>query len=264
MGSDRVELITDLDIAEQEFFDPALLETQFARLYREAYITNRNTIWLNPFRNYRKLLDDFSELAAYNLEHARALAKRIKAQAADWRSCEAVVAELIVYRAQLPLIGEGHLRSVDLQNEECDLVVTRRDGSQSFLEVFCIMPDLKRAEDGLVNVQTHTQEALSSARQKLLRKITEQGQMSSVRENWAVIELNDIRIAGDFTVLSSLSDGYKVALERSTLEVVRSGYDWSRSVFDDEATRNLAGVVYFSLGDYASRRVLPNPRFRRA
>ena len=38
-----------------------------------------------------------------------------------------------------------------------------------------------------------------------------------------------------------------------------SGYDWSESIFDDPATRFLKGIIYFSLGDYSSRKYLLNP-----
>ena len=96
-------------------------------------------------------------------------------------------------------------------------------------------------------------------RQKLLRKIAKQRQMKQNRENWAVIELNDHTIAGDFAVLSSLSSGYKVVLDPRTIKRVHEGYDWSGSVFEDESTRHLKGIIYFSLGNYADRRLVLNP-----
>jgi hypothetical protein len=100
---------------------------------------------------------------------------------------------------------------------------------------------------------------MSSVRQKLLRKIAKQGQMKQNRENWAVIDLNNHTIAGDFAVLSSLSSGYKVALDPRTMKCVREGYDWSGLVFEDESTRQLKGVIYFSLGNYTARRFVLNP-----
>ena len=60
-------------------------------------------------------------------------------------------------------------------------------------------------------------------------------------------------------MLSSLSSGYKVALDPRTMKRVREGYDWSGSVFEDESTRQLKGVIYFSLGNYADRRLVLNP-----
>ena len=65
-------------------------------------------------------------------------------------------------------------------------------------------------------------------------------------------------IAGDFSVLSSLSGG--VRLDKTTLRQVWAGYDWSDSIFDDPATRFLTGVIYFNRGDYSSRKFLFNPQ----
>ncbi len=108
---------------------------------------------------------------------------------------------------------------------------------------------------------THTQTAIASVRQKLLRKIAKQGQLSRPRENYAVIELNDVTIAGDFSVLSSLSGGYQLKVGRESGKVLSSGYDWNNSVFDDSSTKWLKAVIYFSLGHYESRKYIFNPRF---
>jgi hypothetical protein len=110
-------------------------------------------------------------------------------------------------------------------------------------------------------IKTHLQKPKSSVRQKLLRKIGKQGQMSKPRENYAVIELNDVSIAGDFAVLSSLSDGYKIQIDRQTGKATSAGYDWSQSMFAEESTRHLKAVMWFDLGDYESRRILLNPFF---
>jgi len=90
------------------------------------------------------------------------------------------------------------------------LIVERLDGTVAYLELFSIMPDRKQLPDGEISVkeyETHKQDDPASIRQKLLRKITKQGQMRKARENYAVIELNDVSIAGDFAVLSSQSGG---------------------------------------------------------
>lgn len=86
--------------------------------------------------------------------------------------------------------------------------------------------------------------------------------MSKARDNYAVIELNDPSIAGDFSVLASLSSGYKVTLDRGTTQVVGSGYDWRDSVFEDQALRHVKAVIFFSLGDYESRQFIENPYFQ--
>jgi len=111
-------------------------------------------------------------------------------------------------------------------------------------------------------IKTHTHNEMSSIRQKPLQKIEKQKQFTTPRDNYAVIELNDSLIAGDFTVLSSLSGGYKITIDKKTMEKVSEGYDWSESVFEDESTKFLKGIIYFSLGDYASRKILLNSKFR--
>lgn len=254
-------VVTDLELTERAFFDQGLLATEYFKKYRAGYLETRHTVFLNPHRNYRRLLHNLSAIFGYNQNHARSYAKRFKEQSLDSRSCEAIFAEVIVYYGHLALVQEGHLQSLELEGDECDLIVNRRDGSRAFLEVMSIMPEFKQGANGLVDIRTHTQTALSSVRQKLLRKIEAQGQLSAKRENWAVIELNDARIAGQFTVLASLSDGYKVTVNTATLDVVREGYDWSKSVFDGPGTQNLRGIVYFDLGDFADRGVLLNPNY---
>ncbi|MGB3514382.1 MAG: hypothetical protein WBA93_35255 [Microcoleaceae cyanobacterium] len=90
----------------------------------------------------------------------------------------------------------------------------------------------KNDEDGVINIQPHTQKAFSSVRQKLLNKANKQGQFSTERENFAVIELKDRRIARDFTILSSLSDGYKIKIDLDKMTNVDEGYDLETSVFE--------------------------------
>jgi hypothetical protein len=257
------QLITDLDRFEEAFFDQSLLKTTYFQRYRAGYLETRHTPLLNPHRSYRRLLHDLDAIFQYDGNHARSYAKRIRTQDKDWKACEAVFAEVIVYYSHLALIGEGHVRALKLEGVECDLIVERVDRTQAFLEVMSIMPNFKQDKDGLVDIRTHTQNALSSVRQKVLHKISKQGQLSAERENWIVIELNDVRIAGQFAVLSSLSDGYKVTVDRSSMKIVREGYDWSQSVFDGPGVANLKGVIYFDLGNYADRRVLLNPNYGR-
>jgi hypothetical protein len=124
------------------------------------------------------------------------------------------------------------------------------------------MPDIS-IFPAVHNLQTHSQTALSSIRQKLLRKITKQNQFSKDCEKYAVIELNDVSIAGDFSVLSSLSDGYKIIIDKQAKKVTSAGYDWDQSVVDNPGTKYLAGIIYFSLGDYGSRKFIPSPYFQR-
>ena len=134
-----------------------------------------------------------------------------------------------------------------------------------FLEVFCVMPSFPepRPDEApkAYSVYAHTQTEMAPIRQKLLHKIEKQRQFSTPRENYAVIELNNVTIAGDFAVLSSLSGGYKMNIGLESGRVSSSEYDWTDSVFDDPSTRHLKGVIYFSLGHYESRRFLMSPNF---
>ena len=50
-------------------------------------------------------------------------------------------------------------------------------------------------------------------------------------------------------------------IDRESLKVLSSDYDWESSVFSDPSTKWLKGVIYFSLGDYESRRYIFNPSF---
>lgn len=254
-------LVTDLELAERAFFDQHLLKSEYFTRHREAFVDVRHTVFLNPHRNYRRLLRLLEAIYHYNTNHARRYARRLSAQAADWKNCEAVFAEIIVYYNLLGLIREGHVRALELTEEECDLIVNRADGTTAYLEVFSVMPDFGPGPDGVTDIRTHTEEAMASVRQKLLCKITVQKQFTAARENWAVIELNNVRIAGQFTGLSSLSDGYKVTIDTNTMQIVDEGYDWLRSAFDLPETQFLRGVVSFDLGNYADRGVLLNPKY---
>jgi hypothetical protein len=256
---DNPQFLTGTDLAEQSFFDPSLLKTKYFRSLRERYLELQHSGFDNPHRNYRQLLSSLDAIFAYNQEHARSLAKRFRAEDSDPRNGDAIFAESIVYRGHLPLIGEGYVVSLAMEPDQCDLIVHRRDGSMAFLEVFSVCPDFKPDPNGVTHIQTHTQEALSSVRRKLLHKIESQKQMTKARENWAVIELNHQSIAGAFTVLASLSGGYKLSIDTTTMKTVSEGFDWSDSVFGAPQLRFLRGVIHFDLGNYADRRILLNP-----
>ena len=47
------------------------------------------------------------------------------------------------------------------------------------------------------------------------------------------------------------------------MTIIDEGYDWSGSIFEDEITKHLKGIIYFALGDYESRRFVINPNFVR-
>jgi len=256
------DIITD---TEAQFALSGLLECDYLKKYRDGYYKAREAGCLNRYRNYVTLLEDLNDIHAYNEQHAKSYAKRFREGSKDWRNCEAVFSEVIVYRAYIRGVYEGLIRGVQLEEAESDIIVERLDGSKMFLEVFCVMPSFPLPDEDrkfkVYTVKTHTQTEMASIRQKLLRKISKQNQLKKPRENFAVIELNDVSIAGDFTVLSSLSGGYKLNLGLESANVLSRGYDWDNSVFDDPSTQFLKGVIFFSLGDYESRKFIFNPKF---
>jgi len=251
---------------ENQFALADLLNCEYFVRQRAGYYAAQEAGCLSRYRNYVTLLEDLQDIHSYNELHAKSFAKRFRESSKDCRNCEAIFSEVIVYRAYIRGVYEGVIRSIHLEEAESDIIVERLDGSKMFLEVFCVMPSFPpRDEDGepkVYSVKTHTQSEDASIRQKLRRKISKQGQFSKPRENFAVIELNDPSIAGDFAVLSSLSSGYKLKVGSESGKALSGGYDWDGSVFDDPSTQYLKGVIYFSLGDYESRKFIFNPNFR--
>jgi hypothetical protein len=255
----------EVTLGEERFFDQALLSTAYFRKWRDGYYKCKDSCFLNPYRNYLTYLKLLAEVGDYNEQHASSFLKRLKSHPDDWRGCESVLSEVIVYHYYIRLVNEGLVKAIRIEKDECDIIVERPDGTAMFLEVFCIMPQLDPPAGPRFEAQeikTHTQAALSSVRQKLLMKISKQKQLSQPRENYAVIELNHPLIAYDFTVLSSLSDGYKVHVNLNSNSVVGEGYDWERTVFDLPELSMLRGVIWFHLGAYLYRKMLLNPNCR--
>jgi len=235
-GGGVTDIVTD---REQQFSFPELLATDYFQKYRKGYYASREQGLLNPHRNYVKLLTYLDEICEYNEQHAKSYAKRFRESATDWRNAEAVFAEVIVYRHYLCPVYEELIKSISLDAAESDVIIERLDGTKAYLEVFCVMPSFPTPpKDQFVvrSVKTHTQNEMASIRQKLLQKITKQKQFTQPRDNYAVIELNDATIAGDFSVLSSLSSGYTITINKETMSIESSDYDWTNSVFDDEST----------------------------
>jgi hypothetical protein len=255
------DVVTD---AEKTFSFPELINNDYFQKYRRGYHSSRAHGLLNPYRNYVKLLTYLDEINAYNEQHAKSYVKKFRESSSDWKNAEAVFAEIMVYRHYIRPAYEGLIKRIELDASESDVIVERLDGTKAYLEVFCVMPAFPLPENGkfvIRDVKTHTQTEMASIRQKLLRKISKQKQLSKPRENYAVIELNDSVIAGDFSVLSSLSTGYTVTINKETTKIESSGYNWENSIFDDESTKFLKAVIYFDLGNYESRKYLFNPNF---
>jgi hypothetical protein len=256
----------EITAAEDGFPFPDLLNIDYFKKYKDAYYEMPKRGYQRGHRNYYNLLLYISEIYEYNEQHARGFAKRLKTDGKDWKNAEAVFSEIIVYRYYIRPALEGLIKGIHRINSECDIIIELLDGTKHYLEVFCVMPNLKRAskpgEIIVEDLKTHTQTEMASIRQKLLRKIEKQKQFTKPRENYAVIDLNDHLIAGDFVILSSLSDGYKIKINKDTLETISSGYDWSDSIFHDESTKHLKGIIYFNLGDYHSRKIILNNNYQ--
>jgi hypothetical protein len=255
-----------IEVAEEAFYRRDLLGTDYLQNYRTGYYECQRNGALNPYRNYLKILSLFEEIRAYDRTHADSFAKRIKSQGTQWKDCEAIVSEMIAYNYYIRLIKEDLVKKLYLEQDECDVIVERPDGSRMYLEILCVMPEYDIGYPGedkpCSELRSHTQSAKSSIRQKILHKSRKQNQFSKQRENYVVVELNDALIAGDFTILSSLSDGYKIMLNRETMKVDSEGFDWRDSVFDDPATRFLKGIIWFNLGNYCQRKIILNPRYQ--
>lgn len=255
----------EIDLFEEDFFAQDILATEYFQKYRDAYYRTKELGLFNPFRNYLSILGCLASINAYRPEHARSFLKRLRPIVSDWQACESIVAELLVYSYYIPLAQAGIVGKIELDAKECDLIVPVGGGVALFLEVFSLCPKIEAQalgeEPKFQSLKTHTQDAFSSVRQKLFKKIDQQGQLSKARANIAVIELNHPMIANDFSILSSLSDGYKITLDINTIERKSEGYDWTESVFDDPRTRQLKAVEWFFLGDYCNRRHLANPKF---
>ena len=237
--------------AENHFPLRRLLECEYFKKYR--------SLELNHWRNYHTLLNSLAEIHDYNEQHANSFAKRFRENATDFKNCEAIFAEVIVYHHYIRAVHEKLVRKIYLRKSEADIIVERSDRSEFFLEVFSLNPDFPTEAGQAYDIKTHTQDALGSIRQKLLHKIKKQNQLCAPRENYAVIELNNTTIANDFSVLSSMSGGFKVQVDKNTLRPISSGYDWESSVFDDPATKFLTGIIWFKLGNYSLRKYLFNP-----
>jgi len=257
--------LSEINNVAASFVFQDLLDTEYFKTYKQAYVNTFATQYFRQYRNYSNLIKYLNEIYGYNVEHAKGYAKRLRAESNEWRNCEAIFTEIIVYRSYIRLIYQGIIKSIKLENSECDLILELSDGTLSYYEVFCVMPPLKISKSieelEVHDIKTHTQDALSSIRQKVLNKIDKQKQLSKKRNNFLVIEINESLVANDFVVLSSLSSGYKITYDKNTLNVIGEGFDWSGSIFNDERLNFLKGIIYFFLGDFESHKILTNPNF---
>ena len=243
------------------FFCPELLETDYVKKLRASDEGSKACGLFNPFRSCQVLLENLSLAFEYNPNQATRFSKRIISEQRDFKNCEAIFTEIIVYTFYLRLFREGILKSIDCVQDDYDLRIIMRDGVEHYLEVFSLMPEIKN-DDRSHLMSTHLQDDVNSVRQKLYRKIEKQKQLSKSRLNYAVIEANRPIIADDFTFLFSFSNGYKIQINTKTGRSISEGFDWSDNVFGLELTQHIRGILYFFMGDYNNRRFLLNPNFK--
>ena len=92
---------------ENQFALPDLLKCDYFKRQRQGYYGAREVGCLNRYRNYVTLLEDLDDIHAYNEQHAKSYAKRFRESSKDWRNCEAIFPEVIVYRSYVRAVYEG-------------------------------------------------------------------------------------------------------------------------------------------------------------
>lgn len=159
------------------------------------------------------------------------------------------------------IVTASYLRKgfkVDIIEKEADLIL-KVGNDTAYLEILSInpesQPDMKVHES-----KTHLPVVnTSSIRGKLCNKLGK-GQFKKGRINVAIIELNSPGIAGDFAIQSSLSDGYKVAIDKKSMKIVGGGFDWqNNNFFETEDGKKISAIIWFDMGDYENRRKIKNP-----
>ena len=157
--------------------------------------------------------------------------------ASDWRNGEAT----FLPRSSFIDITSasstrGLARSVRLGRKDCDVIVERLDGLRAYLEVLSITPNLEQSKNG-GPVCSQSKHTCKTQRVRSGKEITQQNretqkQMSKARENYAVIELNDPSIVGDFHVLSSpVRRATRSRSAESPSVKIDEGFDWKSSLF---------------------------------
>ncbi|MBI3398981.1 MAG: hypothetical protein HY026_07100 [Deltaproteobacteria bacterium] len=249
-----------IESIEQSFFDKDVLNTEYLLRYRRTYYQQLQDGWQLAFKNYESILDCLISIFENNNQYGKSYCSRIKSEPENMRSCEAIMSEAFVHNYYIPLKNENLIKSIELIEKECDLIIEENSNSKRYYEILTLMPDI--GFDGVYEIKTQRQKEPSSLRQKILEKIRGRKQFTKNRKNIAAIDLNDISITGNFHVLSSLSNGYKAKINLETGVLVPGEYDWSDNIFDDELTKYIYAVEWFDRGDYSQRRSLINWNYK--
>jgi hypothetical protein len=115
VSSDRV---TD---SEKGFVFQDLLACDYFQKHRDGYYASHELGVLNHDRNYPLLLTFLNEIHEYNQQHSKSYAKRLREASKDWRNCEAIFSEIIVYRSYVRGIHEQLIRKIELDEAEADI-----------------------------------------------------------------------------------------------------------------------------------------------
>ncbi|HHT9134742.1 MAG TPA: hypothetical protein ACFYD2_07560 [Candidatus Avalokitesvara rifleensis] len=214
----------------------------------------------NKHRNLYTFARDLTTIYEYNKNICKHFEKRIIKERDIKNFWGGTFAEIIVIAFYI-----REKFNVEINEGEADLIITI-DNDQLYFEVLSICPDwdvTQNTKDTIVyDVKTHLPVVnTSSVRGKLCGKLGEnQNQFKDGLKNIAIIELNDVSIAGDFHVLSSLSGGYKVELDKNSGKIVKGGFDWNNnSFFEREDSKRVSAIIYFSMGNYKNRKKIKNP-----
>lgn len=206
-----------------------------------------------PHRSLAMLDKDLKTILDYNSNIYKHFENRIIRERDFKNFCGGIFAEIIVTAFY---IRKGF--EIEINEKEADLIL-RIDKRLVYLEILSINPNLKGE---VWEIKTHLPIVnTSSVRGKLWSKLgRDQNQFKEGRTNVAVIELNNPVIAGNFHVQSSLSDGYKVTIDKKSMEVVGGGFDWqSNNFFETEDGKKISAIIWFDMGDYGNRRKIKNP-----
>jgi len=141
---DRVESL------EQSFFDKEVLSTEYLLRYRRAYYRHLQDGWQLAFKNYESILDCLASIYENDNQYGKSYCFRIKREPGNMRSCEAIMSEAFVHSYYIPLKNEELIKSIELIEEECDLIIEDVLGDKRFYESqgYSVKVNLKTGELG--------------------------------------------------------------------------------------------------------------------
>ena len=78
--------------------------------------------------------------------YAQVLDQRFREGSRDWRNCEALFSEIIVYRNYIRAIHEGLIQNIELNETESDVIIERAEWLESISRSFlrdAQLPDVR-------------------------------------------------------------------------------------------------------------------------